>query len=131
RQRRSAFTLLEMLVVVAIIVVLAGAGGFIYMGHLENAKKDLAKAGVMALDQEVGMYRTRHGDYPPDLATLTQPGADGTPASITQKALLDPWSRPYGYEAGSLHPTTRKPHIYSEGPSPGVPGSRVTNWDTN
>jgi len=128
---RAAFTLMEVLVVVAIIVILAGAGGYIYMSHLENAKKDLAKAGAMALDQQIGAYRTRHGDYPPDLLTLTQPGADGTPAALESKTLLDPWSRPYVYEPANLHPLTKKPHIFSEGPSPGIPGSRVSNWETN
>jgi general secretion pathway protein G len=128
---RAGFTLMEVLVVVAIIVILAGAGGYIYMSHLENAKKDLAKTGAMALDQQVNAYRVRHGDYPPDLLTLTQPGSDGTPAALESKVLLDPWSRPYVYEPANLHPLTRKPHIYSEGPSPGTPGSRVSNWETN
>ena len=35
RRRRNAFTLMEMLVVVAIIVALAGMGGFYFMGQLE------------------------------------------------------------------------------------------------
>ena len=130
-QLRSAFTLLEVLVVVAIIVILAGAGGYIYMSHLENAKKDLAKAGIMALDQEVQAFKTRHGDYPPDLLMLTQPGQDGTPAALESKTLMDPWNRPYTYEAANYHPLTRKPHIYSEGPSPGLTGSRISNWEGN
>ena len=128
---RAAFTLLELLVVVAIIVILAGAGGYVMMGHLENAKKDLAKAGVSNLEKEVMAYRTRYGDYPADLLVLMQPGADGTPAAVEEKVLLDPWNRPYSYEATNLHPLTRKPHIYSEGASPGQPGSRITNWDGN
>ena len=41
--RRSAFTLMEMLVVVAILVVLAGAAVPIYMRYLNEAKKDRAR----------------------------------------------------------------------------------------
>ena len=128
---RAAFTLMEVLVVVMIVLILAGSGGYIYMNHLENAKKDLAKTNVMALDQEVQIYKTRHGVYPPDLQTLTQLGPNGEAATIDQKVLLDPWNLPFVYEPQSFHPLTKKPHIYTEGPNPGSPGSRISNWDTN
>ena len=39
---RGGFTLMELLVVVAILVVLAGAAVPIYMTYLENAKKSTA-----------------------------------------------------------------------------------------
>ena len=38
RRRRQAFTLMEMLIVVAIIVALAGIGGFFIMGQLRSAE---------------------------------------------------------------------------------------------
>ena len=74
---------MEILVVVAIIVILAGSAGFVAMNHFENAKKDLAKTNVLALDQEIGIWRTRHGDYPPDLSTLAQLGPNGEAATLT------------------------------------------------
>ena len=37
-RRRSAFTLMELMIVVAIIVVLAGLGGIAFFGQLEKAK---------------------------------------------------------------------------------------------
>jgi type II secretory pathway pseudopilin PulG len=120
---------MEVLVVVAIIVILAGAGGYIYMSQLEATKKDLAKAGCNTLTQQISAYKTRHGDFPPDLLTLTQAGSDGTPAALKASALNDPWGRAYTYEPMNRHPLTHEPHIYSEGPSPGTPGSRVSNWD--
>jgi len=131
KQIRRGFSLMEILVVVAIIVILAGSAGFVAMNHLENAKKDLAKTNVLALDQEVGIYRTRHGDYPPDLNVLTQVDAQGGAATLTADRLLDPWGRPYVYEPQSRHPTTQKPHLYTEGPTPGAPQSRISNWDGN
>jgi general secretion pathway protein G len=131
KQIRRGFSLMEILVVVAIIVILAGSAGFVAMNHFENAKKDLAKTNVLALDQEIGIWRTRHGDYPPDLGTLTQLGPNGEAATLTSDRLLDPWARPYAYEPQNLHPTTRKPHIYTEGPTPGAPGSRISNWEGN
>ena len=128
---RAAFTLMEVLVVVAIILILAGAGGYIYMNHLENAKKDLCKANVMALDQEIGAWRTRHGDYPTQLAELAALGPNGEAATIENKMLLDPWNQPYFYEPQNLHPLTKKPHIYSNGATPGNPAGRISNWEGN
>jgi type II secretion system protein G len=128
---RAAFTLLEVMIVVVIVAILAGAGGFVYMTHLETAKKDLAKSGVMGLTQQVQIYKTQNGDYPPDLLTLTRPGNDGTAAALKESALLDPWGRPYMYEPTTLHPLTKEPRIYSQGPNPGLPGSIISNWDGN
>jgi type II secretory pathway pseudopilin PulG len=93
RQRkmtRAAFTLLELFVLVPIIVILAGAGGYILTGHPENAKKDLPKAGVANPEKEVQAKRTRRGDYPADFGVLLVPGPDGSPAAIQQSVLLDP-----------------------------------------
>jgi len=128
---RRGFSLLEVLIAVAIIVLIASAGGYMYMSHFENAKKDLAKAAVMALDQEVQIYRTRHGDFPPSLDVLTQRGPSGEAATIEVAKLVDPWNRPIAYEPQNLHPLSGKPHIYTEGPNPGTPGSRISNWEGN
>src|SRR5262249_51408721 len=93
-RRRAGFTLMEVLVVVAILVVLAGTGGVVYMKYLDDAKKDTAKIGVDMLDQAVQAYKIKNGDYPNDLTPLTQPGQDGTPAALETRALIDPWGRP-------------------------------------
>ena len=52
RQRRSAFTLMEMLVVVAIIVALAGIGGFFLMGVAGRAEGHRFRPGQI-VDAEV------------------------------------------------------------------------------
>ena len=49
---RAGFTLMELLVVVALLVVLAGTGGVIYMNYLEGAKEDVAKSQVQVLIQD-------------------------------------------------------------------------------
>jgi len=125
---RSAFTLMEMLVVVAILVVLAGAAVPIYLNYLENAKVDRCKADVKALTQAVQAYNTRYGDYPQSLEVLTTRNPqDGSKATLSRESLLDPWNRPYVYEPHTIHPDTGVPRIYSQGP-PSSQG-QIANWN--
>lgn len=125
---RAAFSLLELLVAMAILVVVAGVGGVMYMRHLENARQDRAIVDVKSLSNLVEAYKTRHREYPASLEALTQAGVDGSGAYLEIDALIDPWGRPYKYEPQNLHPSTHKPHIYSDGPNPGNPNSMISSW---
>jgi general secretion pathway protein G len=117
---------MEMLVVVAILVVLAGAAVPIYLNYLERAKKDRAKVDVTTLQTAVEAYKSAYGDYPPDLPTLTQATQNGDFATLEPKALIDPWNQQYHYEPQTRNPATGRPKIYSTGP----PGQNVpiANW---
>jgi general secretion pathway protein G len=127
--QRAAFTLMEMLVVVAILVVLAGTGGVIYMRYLEDAKKDQARIQVRMLTQVCETYQVKYGDFPPSLAVLTQPGEDGSRPYLEPSALFDPWQREYQYVVpGQHHQLTGKPDIWSLGPRVGDPTGVVGNW---
>src|SRR6516225_3755459 len=121
RSDRAAFTLMEVLVVVAILVVLAGIGIVVFR-YLEESKDNIAKLGMKNLEKAIGAYKLSHGDYPENLQILTMP-QDGKPAYLDEGALLDPWSRPYVYEHGTRNPRTGTPLIYSQGGNPGNPQS--------
>jgi general secretion pathway protein G len=124
---RAAFTLMEMLVVVAILVVLAGAAVPIYLNYLENAKRDRAKVDVTTLQTAIEAFKAEYGDYPPSLQTLTQADqATGNFATLEPKALMDPWNQQYQYEPQNKNPATGRPKIYSGGP----PGQNrpIANW---
>ena len=99
---RSAFTLMEMLVVVAILVVLAGAAVPIYMNYLENAKTDRVRLDKKTLQQAVEAHYTRTGSFPNSLEELTQPGQDGSKATLDHNAIVDPWNQPYIYNPNNL-----------------------------
>ena len=124
---RAGFTLMELLVVVALLVVLAGTGGVIYMNYLESAKEDVARAQVQTLTQAAQMYAIAHGGtFAPDLNSLTQPTADGKAASLEVSALIDPWQRPYQYQyPGQHHPGQNKPDVWSTGPDG---NTQIGNW---
>jgi hypothetical protein len=90
---------------------------------------DRAKIDVVVLEQGVQVYKVRHGELPPTLRTLTEPGPSGERPTLEAQVLTDPWNRPYKYEPNNLHPLSGKPRIYSEGPNPGQPRSRISNWE--
>jgi general secretion pathway protein G len=123
--RRVAFTLMEVLVVVAILVVLAGVGGVIYMRYLDEAKVSKARIDIKTLSDVVEHYKVSHSEYPPSLVILTQP-EDGQSAILEQSALIDPWGHEYVFEPNTLNPLTGKPLVYSNGPGGGAP---IRNWN--
>src|ERR1700730_5107515 len=68
--RRMAFTLMEMLVVVAIIVVLAGVGGAYLIGQLNEAKVNTAKIKAQNISNAVDQFYVDNGQYPTQLTDL-------------------------------------------------------------
>jgi hypothetical protein len=92
------------------------------LGPINRAKMD-----VKSLEAAVVKYSTNNGNYPETLAELTERHPlDGSPAVLTEKALLDPWGQPYIYEPITWHPQTGKPLIYSNGPPDAR--LRISNW---
>jgi general secretion pathway protein G len=126
---RAAFTLMEMMIVVAIIVVLAGVGGVIYVGVMDKAKVDAARSQSKILAEAAAMYQITYGEYPASLDALTQPMADGHKPFLEPSALVDPWQRPYQYVVpGPHHAATGAPDVWSQGPNPGDPNGQCGNW---
>jgi general secretion pathway protein G len=121
---RQAFTLMEMLVVVAIIVVLAGIGGYYYMGQLDRAKLSAAKLQVNELSKACETYEMNNGSRPPSLAALLQADqATGKPLLDRADALLTPWSTQYMYDANGPRNNGLKPDIWAE-----TPNGPIGNW---
>jgi general secretion pathway protein G len=131
RQRRAGFTLMEMLVVVAIIVALAGIGGFFLMGALSEGQKGTAAAQVKVLTQACMFYATKHnGAYPEQLADLLKQDDVGGPYLDDPDALMDPWSkpsapRPYQYDKNGTNNNRLKPDIWTVDPKDNV---KIGNW---
>jgi general secretion pathway protein G len=120
---------MEMLVVVAILVVLAGASVPIYMRFLEESKVNRAKADVRTIAQAVEAFYLANGDFPATLAELTQPRLDGSLPYLPIEALLDPWNREYQYAPQGQHNAMYgKPDVWSLGPRPADPNGIIGNW---
>ena len=109
--RQSGFTLLELLVVVAIIGVLAGYVGPRYFSQIGKSEVNAAKAQIDALEKALDQYRLDTGSYPTGElglnALLQRPNNEAKWAGPYLKKAVppDPWGRPYVYrltENGSV-----------------------------
>lgn len=98
RSRRYAFTLVEVLVVMAIIVILAGIASVGVMRYLDNAKELTAETRMKNLYTAYTTYYTRTGgmSWPSDPAELIQPG-DGGKAYLDggMEAITSPWGQQF------------------------------------
>ena len=96
---RAAFTLLEMLVVVSIIVALAGLGGYYVMGQLESSQLKTAKLKAENISKAVKTYIIDHNLNPPQsLEILLVRDEQGFGPYLERKEdLLDPCQKLYQY----------------------------------
>jgi prepilin-type N-terminal cleavage/methylation domain-containing protein len=124
KNARRGFTLTEMLVVVAIIVVLAGVAVPITLNVLSDSKKDIALSHMRgSIAPAIKQFYTKHGRPPVNAQELLgPPNGVGT---LTPDALIDPWQREYQVTASELEQGGITFEIVSEGPNPGNPTSRI------
>jgi general secretion pathway protein G len=129
RSRRAGFTLMEMLVVVAIIVALAGIGGFFLLGALGDAKRDLAQTQAKgALTSACTTYSLRHnGDFPDSLDQLLVKDAAGGPYLESADALADPWGQRWQYDKTGPMNNGTKPDIWTSDPKD-PQRAKIGNW---
>jgi general secretion pathway protein G len=121
---RAGFTLMELLVVVAILVVLAGVGGVTYIKYLDSARLDTAKAQVKILSDVVQTYYVKHGEYPANLAVLLEREADGSKPYLDDPgALRTPFGTMYQYDPSGARNGGNKPDIWAD-----TPGGQIGNW---
>ncbi|MFO7871054.1 MAG: type II secretion system protein GspG [Kiritimatiellia bacterium] len=77
RERRSGFTLVEVLLVVAIIGVLATIGILSLPGRREEAMINATRGKIDVICTAVDVYEVDTGRYPPNLSALVND--DGSP----------------------------------------------------
>lgn len=103
--RPAGFTLLELLVVVAIIGLLVGFVAPRYFGQIGKSEVTAARAQIDALEKALDQYRLDTGHYPSTeqgLAALLQrpqnePKWNGP--YLRKDVPPDPWGKPYQYRA--------------------------------
>ncbi len=109
-RRQCGFTLVELLVVLAILALIATVVTPQVMKYLGKAETDTARLQVNRLGGILDLYRIELGSYPGDDMGLTAlveqpPGVDRWNGPYVQKPeqLKDPWGRPYQYRYPGEH----------------------------
>jgi general secretion pathway protein G len=106
RARRSAFTLIELLLVLVILAVLATIVVLNFGSIFGQSDDTKVKADISNLDVALETYRAQVRDYPPTLDGLMQNStgsADWRGPYIKKGVPNDPWGHPYNYSYPGQH----------------------------
>ena len=104
-------TLIEIMVVIAIIGILSTAIGYGVVSYLQKAKIDSAKAQLRTIANAVDMYAASE-DYPSNLGVLTE----GKNPPLKDGQLKDPWKQEIIYNYPSQRGTGGEFDLCSKGP---------------
>lgn len=115
---KRGFTLVELLVVIAVISIIVGVVIPRFKGMQDEANKSKVKAELTTLQTGVESYSMNHEqhEYPPTTATICQDSLNGANPVIVSSVLYDPFGgsgEEYIYE---LSPSGAYYVIFSRGP---------------
>jgi len=139
RPRRKAFTLLELMIVLVILVLLFATVGPKLLGTQKKSDIKMAKIQIGNLKAALEQYFVDMRAFPSSddgLAALLQPPTDERQAAKWDGPYLDddvlpvdPWGNPYQYAYPPEHNTRDFPDIWSAGPdSEADTEDDITNW---
>lgn len=122
KKRQNAFTLLEIMLVISIIVILLGVA-INKLGNTTGMAKGVAvRADIQAISTQLKLYESMNGYLPTTEqglgALVTQPSSEPRPQrwyQLFKEIPKDPWGNNYIY----LSPGRRNPtgyDLYSAGP---------------
>lgn len=98
--RKSGFTLVEILLVVAILGILAGVAVIGVRGRTDKANKAACRTSIQAIRTAIDAYDVDNGTYPPSLQSLvTRDSAPNWSGPYIQepRMLKDPWGHDFQY----------------------------------
>jgi general secretion pathway protein G len=129
--RRKGFTLIEIMLVVAIIGVLAAMVIPRLSGRTRQAKDSVAKADVeVNIPTALDLYELDVGEFPPNLgALLDNPGGkDDWKGPYLKRVPKDPWGKDYHYANPGSH-NKYGYDLYSAGQDEQTgTNDDITNW---
>ena len=134
--RRSAFTLVEMLLVLFILATLAAIVIPKMAGRSQQAKITAAKSQINSIEMALDSFEVDNGYYPKtgalnDLIDQPPNTPDWKGPYLVKGIPVDPWGNPYSYEYPGKHNASGY-DLMSMGPD-GRAGTDddITNWDAS
>ena len=99
KNRKSAFTLIEMMAVVVIIAILAAVIGPKFFGQVNKAQQVAAQQDIENLKKAITLFRFDTNRFPEELRDLVKrPDNDrGWNGPYLEKMPRDPWDNEYEY----------------------------------
>ena len=100
-QRSDGFTLIEILVVMAIIAMLAVMVAPNLFNQQAGAMRDVARTEISTLEAALDIYRLDVGEYPDTLDGLMEDDTDRASWNgpyLRRAVPIDPWDNEYVYE---------------------------------
>jgi general secretion pathway protein G len=100
-RRKAGFTLIEVLLVVAILGILAAVVVGNFGNHGDNARIKATRASIAAIDTQIGVYQLDTGRYPASLENLLtssgEPNWNGPYLRGGPSSIVDSWGTPFNY----------------------------------
>lgn len=132
RNRRNAFTLIELLLVLVILAVLAAVVVPKFTNRSEQARITAAKTDISNIEGQLDIFEQDCGRYPTSEEGLTalvqNPGnVQGWQGPYLKRLNMDPWGHPYVYVSPGVHNTSGI-DLYSVGPDGREGNDDITNW---
>lgn len=130
----AGYSLLEVLVALAIIASLTAVVAPRLTGHVDKSKTVSAKAQVKQLKSSLGMLQMDLGRFPTQeegLRLLVEPmstAATWQGPYLSGELPVDPWGNPYSYEPAPSDNPIQGPRVYSLG-ADNAPGGEGPNAD--
>lgn len=105
--KQRGFTIVEILVVVAIIGILAAAVAVNVTGYVGKSRQERARMDLASIKNAIDLYYLQHYRYPSNddgLAVLAE-RSDTHPGGLISELPVDPWGNPYEYRFPGQHGT--------------------------
>jgi len=128
--RMSGFTLMEMMIVMALIVILAGIGMTVYGNSVQRSKEAVLKEDLFRMRDAIDQYYADKGQYPSTIDALVSDG-------YLRKVPEDPFTKnstswqTVPAEPDPTNPTA-EPGVYdikSGSDQTALDGTKYSDWD--